>query len=179
MQVNISHSLLCDPCTGKPPFCNPVGPTKNLYYQSINMRALLYAPRLKASLHGKRLLGLGNASLHTKGLSPVRHAALLPSSISFQVAAKLSKPAKSHYRHLQILYQLRVQNLPLNPVPSLALSMLGSQAQAGNLPSLPGCYAGPCHRFGSNTGLNYCFPRQQVQTRGCSQGPIEHDPSAN
>lgn len=44
MQVNISHSLLCDPCAGKPPFCNPVGPTRNLYYQSINMRALLYSP---------------------------------------------------------------------------------------------------------------------------------------
>lgn len=58
------------------------------------MRALLYAPGAENVCVPSVFLALGNASLHAKGLPPVRHADLLPGEHQFSGGCKAKQACK-------------------------------------------------------------------------------------
>lgn len=118
---------------------------------------------------------LGMLPYMQKVFLPVRYAAHLSREHQFSGSCKGKQACKkSHYRHLQILFpQVRAQDFPLNPAASLAVPVLASQAQVGNLLAVPSCCAGPWHTFCSDQLLF-----SQAAVTGCSQGPIGYNPSA-
>lgn len=97
---------------------------------------------------------------------------LFQRSTSFQVSAELNIPAKSHYRHLQILFQqLRVQDLLQNPIASLVVSV----SKPGRRRQPPSTAMLLCWSLAQ---ASYPFSRQQVQVTSCSWETIGYGPSA-
>lgn len=98
---------------------------------------------------------------------------ICPGSTSFQVAAKVNKPEKITLQTFANIFPTSQSTGPLSKSSSLtgsaSVSKPGISRHCQGAVLVPGmCLA----------QASCCFPRQQLQVTGCSQGPIGYDPSA-